>query len=73
MKSIVLIIWLVAADGHQEVVVKRHYDDWNACEAKAQAISEQYSRDGRLTRHLCHEVVEEVGEVDENGNPIEHK
>lgn len=70
MKSIVLIIWLVAADGHQEVALTRHYDDWHTCEARAEVIAQEYAGKGKLTRHLCHEVIEEVGDVDENGNPV---
>jgi hypothetical protein len=70
MKSIVLILWLVAGNGHDELVYTGHVDDQPACEAKAAAFAEQYVRQGRKTRHLCHAVIEEVGDVDENGNPL---
>lgn len=71
MKSIVLIVWLFMPSGQQEVVVKQHYDDMAACEAKAEAVAGQYARLGQKTRHLCHPVIDEVGDVDANGNPIQ--
>ncbi|MDD4882005.1 MAG: hypothetical protein PHR30_14815 [Gallionellaceae bacterium] len=71
MKSIALIIWLLSANGHDRIVERSHYDDMAACEAKAQAVAAHYAQQGGKTRYLCHPVVEEVGDVDENGNPVE--
>lgn len=70
MKSVALIIWLLTASGHEDIVVTSHYDDMDACESKAKAVAEQYAQQGKKTRYLCHPVIEEVGGVDENGNPI---
>lgn len=69
MKSVVLIVWLALASGHEEVVHTGHYDDMAACEATARAVAGQYAQRGK-TRHLCHGVVEELGGVDADGNPI---
>lgn len=71
MKSIALIIWLLSTHGQDQIVERSHYDDMAACEAKAQAVAEHYAQQGGKTRYLCHPVIEEVGEVDDNGNPIE--
>jgi hypothetical protein len=36
-----------------------------------QELMEKHASSGEKVRYQCHEVVEEVGNVDENGNPIE--
>lgn len=71
MKSVALIIWLLGANGQERIVERSHYDDMAACEAKAQATAAHYAQQGGKTRHLCHPVIEEVGDVDADGNPIE--
>lgn len=70
MKSIALIVWLVSANGHEQVVVRSHLDSMDACAAKAAAVANDYAHKDQKTKHLCHAVVEEFGGVDENGNPI---
>jgi hypothetical protein len=70
MKSIALIVWLISADGHQQVVARSHFDTEAACAAKAQMYAADYKLGNKKTRHLCHAVVEEFSGVDENGNPI---
>ena len=71
MKSIVLLVWLATASGQEQVVLTRHVDNMMLCESAAQSVQAEYAAKGGKTRHLCHEVVEEVGNVDVNGNPIE--
>lgn len=71
MKSFALILWLLLGDGGQRVILTRHLDDAASCEAAARLLVEQHAARGQRVRYLCHEVVPEVGDVDENGNPIE--
>lgn len=70
MKSVALLVWLLSANGGDRIVYTDHLDDMAACQARAAEVSAPYLREGRKTRHLCQEVVEEVGGVDENGNPL---
>ncbi len=70
MKSFALILWLLLGDGGQRVILTQHLDDDASCRAAAKALVEQYAARGQQVRYLCHEVVPEVGDVDENGNPI---
>lgn len=70
MKSIALIIWLTLASGKEQVVLTRHMDDLAKCQAAAQVVVDDYAAQGKKARYLCHEVIEEVGDVDENGNPL---
>jgi hypothetical protein len=70
MKSVALIIWLLGAQSHEQIVVRSHHDDMAACEARAAEVAEKYAREAKKTRHLCHVVVLENEDVDENGNPI---
>ncbi|MEW5770431.1 MAG: hypothetical protein AB1831_08715 [Pseudomonadota bacterium] len=71
MKSIVLLVWLALANGKEQVILSRHLDDQATCVATAQALVAQHAAQGGKARYLCQEVVEEVGGVDINGNPIE--
>lgn len=71
MKSIALIVWLLGPQGHDQIVQRQHYDDMSACIAAAQATADYHAAQGGKTRHLCHAVVEEISDVDANGNPIE--
>lgn len=71
MKSIVLLLWLAMANGKEEVILNQHLDDHATCVATAQALQAKHAKKGEKVRYLCHEVVEEVGNVDVNGNPIE--
>lgn len=71
MKSIVLLVWLTVAGGQEQVIMTRHVDSQAICEATAHSVQAKYAGKGQKTRFLCHEVVEEVGDVDVNGNPIE--
>ncbi|MEW6677558.1 MAG: hypothetical protein AB1421_06515 [Pseudomonadota bacterium] len=43
----------------------------DSCRSVAQALVDKHAAEGKKARFLCHEVIEEVGDVDENGNPIE--
>ncbi|MDD3530297.1 MAG: hypothetical protein PHS77_10520 [Gallionellaceae bacterium] len=70
MKSVALLVWLLSANGGDSIVHVDHLDDMAACQAKAAEVSAPYLQEGRRTRHLCQQVVEEVGGVDENGNPL---
>lgn len=72
MKSVVLLIWLLTAGGKEHLVVNRHVDDMTTCNTMAQSLVVDYTRQNQKVRTLCHEVVEEVGDVDENGNPVTH-
>jgi hypothetical protein len=69
MKSIVLLFWLATASGGEQLLAVTHHDDVAACETSAQRLAVEHA--GQASRHKCHAIVPEVGEVDENGNPIE--
>lgn len=71
MKSIALIVWLLTANGQEQIVERSHFDDMAACQAKARAVAQHHAQQAGKTRHLCHEVIPENEAVDENGNPIE--
>lgn len=71
MKSFALILWLLIDGGGQKVILTRHVDDDATCQTMAKALVDEYVARGRRVRYLCHEVIPEVGDVDENGNPIE--
>jgi hypothetical protein len=71
MKSFALILWLLIDGGGQKVILTRHVDDDATCHTTAKALVEAHAARGQRVRYLCHEVVPEVGDVDENGNPIE--
>jgi len=70
MKSIVLILWLTLPTGKEQFLLTRHMDDQAACAQAAQALVVEHGQRGEKVRFQCHEVVEEVGGVDENGNPL---
>jgi hypothetical protein len=70
MKSIVLILWLTVPTGADQFLLTRHVDDQATCARMGQALVEKHVASGEKVRFQCHEVVEEVGDVDENGNPI---
>lgn len=71
MKSIVLLLWLSVPTGADQFLSTQHMDDPIACERIGQRLVQQHASSGEKVRFQCHEVVEEVGNVDENGNPIE--
>lgn len=71
MKSFVFILWLLMGDGRQQVLLTQHVDDEATCLAAAKVLVDKHEARGEKVRYLCHEVVPEVGDVDENGNPIE--
>jgi hypothetical protein len=71
MKSIALILWLALANGKEQVILSKHLEDMGQCKATAQALVAKHASKGEQVRYLCHEVVEEVGNVDQNGNPVE--
>jgi len=70
MKSFVLILWLLTGDGRQQPILTQYLDDEAACEATAKVLADRHAARGQRVRYLCHEVVPEVGDVDEMGNPI---
>lgn len=70
MKSFVFILWLLMGDGRQQVLLTQHHDDEATCLAAARVLVDKHETRGEKVRYLCHEVVPEVGDVDENGNPI---
>lgn len=71
MKSIVLLLWLSIPNGADQFLMTTHVDDQVTCERMGQSLVRQHADSGEKVRFQCHEVVEEVGDVDENGNPIE--
>jgi hypothetical protein len=70
MKSVALILWLALANGKEQVIHTRHLEDMDTCRSIAQAMVENHANKGERVRFLCHEVIEEAGDVDENGNPL---
>lgn len=70
MKSIVLLLWLSVPTGADQFLLTKHVDDQIACERMGLVLVEKHAASGEKVRFQCHEVVEEVGNVDENGNPI---
>jgi hypothetical protein len=68
MKSVVLIVWLLTANGKDQLLLSRHVDDQATCRALAEATVAAHP--GEKLRHLCQEVVPENEAVDENGNPL---
>jgi hypothetical protein len=70
MKSFVLILWLLTGDGRQQVILTQYLDNEAACVATANFLADKHAVRGQRVRYLCHEVVPEVGGVDEMGNPI---
>jgi hypothetical protein len=70
MKSFVLILWLLMGDGRQQAILTQYVDNEAACVATATVLADKYAARGQRVRYLCHEVVPEVGDVDEMGNPI---
>lgn len=70
MKSIVLLLWLSVPTGADQFLLTQHVDNQIACERMGQSLVQQHASSGEKVRFQCHEVVEEVGNVDENGNPI---
>jgi len=71
MKSIVLILWLSVPNGADHFLLTQHVDNVATCEKRGESLVDQHASAGEKVRFQCHEVVEEVGNVDENGNPIE--
>lgn len=71
MKSIVLLLWLAVAGGKEEIILARHLDDLGSCATTGQQLVTKHASKGEAVRYQCHEVVEEVSNVDSNGNPIE--
>jgi hypothetical protein len=71
MKSIVLLLWLTVPTGADQFLLTKHMDESAACQRMGQALVEKHALAGENVRFQCHEVVEEVGNVDQNGNPIE--
>ncbi|MCP5277976.1 MAG: hypothetical protein H6935_06380 [Thiobacillus sp.] len=71
MKSIVLLLWLTVPNGADQFLLTKHVDNTAVCEHMGQALVHEHALGGKQVRFQCHEVVEEVGNVDENGNPID--
>lgn len=70
MKSFALILWLLIDGGGQKVILTRYVDDEATCQTTAKVLVAEHAARGQRVRYLCHEVIPEVGDVDENGNPI---
>lgn len=70
MKSIAFILWLLTPGGQEQVAMTQHLDSMAACQALVERKTAEYAARGLTTRAMCHNVIEEVGEVDENGNPV---
>jgi len=70
MKSVALILWLTLASGKEQVILTQHWESMTKCKAVATDLVATHAEKGQKARFLCHEVIEEVGDVDENGNPL---
>lgn len=70
VKSVVLVLWLLLPGGRQEFLLAKHVDSHAQCQALAQTLSDARAAKGQRVRHICEDVVEEVGGVDVNGNPL---
>jgi len=70
MKSMVLLVWLVVAGERDRLILNQHLDGLQICERIAQERLLAHQARGQQARFLCHEVMPEVGGVNENGNPL---
>lgn len=70
VKTIVLLLWLLPAGGHQKLLSAQHVDTEEHCRSMAASLVEKHAAKGEKVRYLCQQVIEEVGDVDEMGNPL---
>lgn len=70
VKTFVLLLWLLTSSGKQQLLSAQHVDGEEVCQSTAKILVEKYSAKGEQVRYLCQQVIEEVGDVDENGNPL---
>lgn len=70
IKAFVLLLWLLPADGRQQLLLAQHVDSEVHCQELALQLAAKHTAKGEKVRHLCQQVIEEVGDVDENGNPL---
>lgn len=72
MNSFVLLLWLVAADGRQQIMTTRFFNDPIACERAGHDVVEQRARRGERVVFKCHLTIPEYtgDDIDVNGNPI---
>lgn len=72
MNSFVLLLWLVLADGRQQVLSTRYFHDVVACEQAGQTTVERRAARGERVIFKCHLTVPEYtgDDIDVNGNPI---
>ncbi len=72
MNAFVLLLWLVLADGRQQILTTRYFSDPVACEQAGRAIVEQRAQRGERVVFKCHLTIPEYtgDDIDVNGNPI---
>jgi len=72
MNSYVLLLWLVLANGNQQVLGTRFYNDEAACQRAGQTQVETNAAKGRRVIFKCHLTIPEYrgDDIDVNGNPI---
>lgn len=72
MNSFALLLWLVMADGRQQILATRYFNDEATCQQAGRLQVEQSARDGKRVTFKCHLTQPEYtgDDIDVNGNPI---
>jgi len=72
MNAFVLLLWLVATDGRQQILATRFFSDAVACERAGRDVVEQRARRGDRVVFKCHLTIPEYtgDDIDVNGNAI---
>lgn len=72
MNSYVLLLWLIMANGGQQVLGTRFFNDDASCRRAGLAQVETHAAKGQRVIFKCHLTLPEYSgdDIDVNGNPI---